>query len=315
MVIGLITFISQRKRLAAFGKMPTASPLTLVKKRPCYYAALAAGIVAFIGVLHFLFMKPQETDLILGISTVLILGSVIYNLTKEGAEQRRKLWACLILILIAVGFWAIYVQTYTSMMLFADRNMSKAFLGFTMKTEFVQFFNPFFIILLSPLMSRFWLTLSDRGKNPSTPMKFSLGILFMAFGFLLLGGAGRFLSPDGLSSPWWLVLSLFLLTIGELLLSPIGLAMITRLSPHHLVGVMMGVWFLTQSLAFAIGGNLATWSDVPDHTSAVASLQIYSNAFLGYGVLALVLASLGFILTPYINKLIKAPHEPTHNLK
>jgi POT family proton-dependent oligopeptide transporter len=207
-------------------------------------------------------------------------------------------------MLISVGFWAIYNQTFTSLMLFADRNMGKTFLGLTIDAEFTQFFNPFYIIVLSPIFSGFWVYLDQKKCNPSTPMKFSIAVLFMALGFLFLGGAVSFFSSGGVTSPWWLVGSYLLQTIGELLISPIGLAMVTRLSPRHLVGMMMGVWFLTQSAAFSIGGLLSTLSDVPKGVSSLVSSEIYAKAFNWYGLIAMVLAIISFLLVPKLKKLI-----------
>jgi POT family proton-dependent oligopeptide transporter len=302
MVVALATFIGFRRKLANRGEVPATSPLRRGKKG-LVYGLTGIIIVATIGLLDLLFRSPEQTNLILTFASSLIVLGLIYFYFKEKKEHRSKLLACLILILVSIGFWAVYIQTYTSLTLFADRNMSKEFLGFTIDAEFIQFFNPFFIIVLSPLLSGFWIWLSDRKKDPSTPAKFSLGILFMAAGFLFLGVGTRWFSDGGMSSPWWLASSYFLQTIGELLLSPIGLAMITRLTPSHLVGMMMGVWFLTQSAAFAIGGGLATWAAVPKGTTIVNSLEIYSEAFMRYGYLSLALAVISFFLIPYVKKL------------
>lgn len=235
------------------------------------------------------------------------MGIVIYFLIKEKKVQRNKMIACLILILISIGFWALYNQTFTSLMLYADRNMGKEFLGITIDAEFTQFFNPFFIVLLSPVLSRLWIWLDRKQSNPSTPMKFSMGVLMMALGFFVLGIGGQYFNVSGDTSPWWLVGSYFLQTIGELLLSPIGLAMITTLSPKHLVGMMMGVWFLTQSAAFAIGGGLATFASIPEKTSPVEALKIYDHAFIIYGLISLVLSFAGMLLVPYLKRLIHGP--------
>jgi POT family proton-dependent oligopeptide transporter len=134
--------------------------------------------------------------------------------------------------------------------------------------------------------------------------------LFLGLGFLFLAFGARFFNVDGITSPWWLVGSYFLQTIGELSLSPIGLAMVTRLAPHHLVGMMMGVWFLTQSTAFAIGGALATWASVPKDAPPTQSIGIYSSAFLYYGLLAVALAAGSYLLIPYVKKLIGPTSEP-----
>ncbi len=309
MAVSLSTFLLGRKKLGNTGKMPSISPLHQGKTWR-FYSLLFLGILAAAALLHAMFHFPKEANVILVVASLAIIGSVLFFLFKERREQRRKLWACLILILISVGFWAIYNQTFTSLMLFADRNMSKEFLGFTINAEFTQFFNPFFIVILSPFFSQLWVWLDQKRMNPTTPMKFSLGIFFMALGFLFLWAGVRFLSHGAEASPWWLILSYFLQTIGELLLSPIGLAMVTRLSPSHLVGMMMGVWFLTQSAASAIGGGLAILSVVPKDAAPAAALAIYAHAFLIYGLIAAALAILSWSLVPYLKQLIATPSYP-----
>ena len=305
MVISMITFLVGKGRLGNAGAVPSTSPLYQSKAyKASFYFILLIGILVAVGVLHILLFHPKETNSILILASIGIIAAVLFYLFKELPEQRRKMIACLVLILISVGFWAVYNQTFTSLMLFADRNMSKELLGFTIDAEFTQFFNPFFIILLSPILSWMWVRLDEKGMNPSTPLKFSLGVLFMAIGFLVLGLGVTGFHSNGDASPWWLILSYFLQTIGELLISPIGLAMVTRLSPRHLVGMMMGVWFLTQSAAFAIGGGLATLSDVPKEITGIASLDIYAHAFYIYGGISFALALIGFALVPFLNRLI-----------
>ncbi len=304
MAIGLVTFIFGRSRLRSCGALPPMSPLHDSKEAFSFYALFYLIVIGAVGAMMFLFHFPGETDLLLAVASLAILLVVIYFLLKEKPSQRNKMIACLILILISVGFWAVYNQTFTSLMLYADRNMDKEFLGFTIDAEFTQFFNPFFIVLFSPILSRLWISLNRKKSNPSTPTKFSFGVLFMALGFFFLGFGGVYFGQNGETSSYWLVGSYLLQTIGELLLSPIGLSMITTLSPKHLVGMMMGVWFLTQSAAFAIGGGLATLASVPAKTTAENALAIYDKAFFIYGSLALALAIISFILIPYLKKLI-----------
>jgi proton-dependent oligopeptide transporter, POT family len=307
MAIGVVTFISGKSRLRSFGSLPAMSPLHDRGEALTFYTLLYGGIIVCIGALLFLFRFPGETDLILAIASLAILIVVVYFLLKEKPAQRNKMIACLILILISVGFWAIYNQTFTSLMLYADRNMNKEFLGITIDAEFTQFFNPFFIVLFSPILSRLWILLHKKKHNPSTPTKFSFGVLFMALGFFFLGFGGVYFGQNGETSSYWLMGSYLLQTIGELLLSPIGLSMITTLSPKHLVGMMMGVWFLTQAAAFAIGGGLATLSSISKNTPTEVALGIYDKAFFIYGGLSLLLAVLSFILIPYLKRLIHGP--------
>lgn len=304
MAIGLVTFILGKSRLRSSGGLPAMSPLHSRGSARKFNIIFYPGIVIGIGIFLFLFRFPTETDILLAIASLFILLVVIYYLLREKPLQRNKMIACLILIIISVGFWAIYNQTFTSLMLYADRNMDKDFLGLHIDAEFTQFFNPFFIVLFSPILSRLWIVLHKKKSNPSVPTKFSFGVLFMALGFFFLGLGGVYFNQNGETSSYWLMGSYLLQTIGELLLSPIGLAMITHLSPKHLVGMMMGVWFLTQAAAFAIGGGLATISSVPSNTAVEIALKLYDRAFFIYGGIALALAILSFALIPYLKRLI-----------
>jgi POT family proton-dependent oligopeptide transporter len=299
MIFSLITFLWGRKYFGEAGAAPHE------KHRFSLYALIFVGMIGLIFLLQIILRHPAEADLFLFFVSLAVIGVVLYFLSKEDPIHRRRMIACLVLILLSVGFWAVYNQTYTSLMLFADRNMSKEFLGLTIDAEFTQFFNPFFIIAISPFLSRFWVHLDRRNSHPSTPLKFSLGILFVAIGFFVLSMGIQSFNQGGLASPWWLVFSYLIQTLGELFISPIGLAMVTRLSPKHLVGMMMGVWFLTQSAAFAIGGGLATLCDVPEEVGKEASLRIYSHAFEIYGGIALALSVISFMLVPTLKKLIE----------
>jgi POT family proton-dependent oligopeptide transporter len=307
MGIGMITFMCGKKRLGDAGGVPLTSPIreNLAFKR-LFYVLLAVGTVASLLFTLLCFSFPKWADIFLVATAVLVVANVVRLMLKEQPQQKRKMLACLILMLISVIFWAFYNQTFTTLMLFASRNMQQQMLGFPIDAEFTGFFNPFFIIILSPAISWLWLKMQQRNLNPSTPMKFSLGMLCMALGFLFLGGATAFFSSDGLSSPWWLAGSYFLQTIGELLLSPVGLAMITRLSPSHLVGMMMGLWFLMQATGFLVGSLFSTLADVPKDALPKASAAIYSHAFNQFGLLSMVFTIGCFLLVPYLKKLIAA---------
>ena len=303
MAIGQIIFIFGKKHLNGAGEFPKG--LKQQKKLGAkFYVLLALGMLATIGICNTAFRFPLITNYIIEFSTALILLIVGLLLVKEPLQQRKRMIACLILICISIGFWALYNQSFTSLMLFADRNMKHHIFGLTLDAQATQFFNPFFIIALSPLLSRLWIRLDDFGLNPSTQMKFSLGVLFMSSGFLLLAFGSKYFGVAGETSPWWLCGSYFLQTVGELLISPIGLAMITVLCPRHLVGIMMGIWFFSQAAAFAIGGELANLAALPGNIPAVDSLPVYGHAFYVYGCIALVVSFISFALIPYLKRLI-----------
>lgn len=236
-------------------------------------------------------------------SAIVVALVVVFFMYQESVIDRKKMFASLILTAISVGFWALYNQTFTSLTLFADRNMQQHFLGIPVNASTMQFFNPLFIILLSPLISALWVKLGQRHANPTVHTKFFLGVVFMTLGFLILPIGIYGFAQQGLVSSWWLVISYFLQTIGELLISPVGLAMITILTPKRRVGMMMGVWFFAQAASFAVGGSLANLAAIPENLDKMASLVIYNRAFLIFGVISLALAFVSAGLVPYLKRL------------
>lgn len=307
MGIGFITFLFGKYRLGDKGAEPSKSPLFSRKRssKTKFNIFFYPGLIFASLLIYVALMFPATTDLVVEIGSAIILLFIFYILFLEPPTQRKRLIAALILIIFSIGFWALYNQTFTSLTLFADRNMEQHFLGIPVDAEAMQFFNPFFIIVLSPVLSRLWIYLSRKNINLSFPTKFALGIFLVSMGFLLLAFATKFYSHNGIVSSHWLVLSYFLQTLGELLLSPIGLSMITVLSPENLTGLMMGVWFLSQAAAFAIGGSMANLAAIPDHTNLLASLAIYHHAFTLFGFISLLLALIAFAVIPFLNKMVK----------
>lgn len=297
MFIGQIIFMMGKKSLEQPNVKPRSGGYRL-------YGLLILGIAAVSGLCQMAMHYPEITNVLVEIAAVVVLLAVLFFLFQEPLQQRKRMLACLVLIIISVAFWSLYNQTFTSLMLFADRNMGKHLLGIPLDAEATQFFNPFFIIALSPILSRLWIRMDGSGLNPSTQMKFVWGIVLMALGYLVLALGAQFFGVGGVTSPWWLVTSYFLQTAAELLISPIGLAMITVLCPRRRVGMMMGVWFFSQAASFAIGGMLANIAAVPSQLSVAASLPIYARAFLIYGIIAFVMAFASLACVPFLNRLI-----------
>ncbi len=304
MAIGQVIFMLGKKRLGEAGLYPKGNTH---RQQPGYrfYTLLCTGIIVSVGLCLLAFQHPQTTSYVIEIATLAIFSVVLFYLFKQPLAQRRKMFAALILIVISAAFWSLYNQAFTSLMLFADRNMEKHFLGMPFDAEASQFFNPFFIITLSPILSRLWIRMDRYGFNPAAQMKFFLGMLFMCLGFFLLALGTKYFGNNGMTSPWWIAASYLLQTISELLISPIGLAMITVLCPRELVGMMMGVWFLAQAASFAIGGYLANLAAVPENLSAAASLPVYSHAFLIYGSIALAMTVISLMCLPLLNRMVK----------
>jgi POT family proton-dependent oligopeptide transporter len=171
-------------------------------------------------------------------------------------DEWRRIGAIVIFFLAAVLFWGAYEQAGSTLNLFADRYTRLEVFGFSFPSSWFQSVQPIFVIVLAPAFAWLWLKLGRR--EPSVPAKFAIGLLFMALSFLVLVPAAA-MAQSGESvrvSPWWLVASYFVSEIGELCLSPVGLSAVTKLAPVRIVGLMMGVWFLSN----AFGNKLAGWA-------------------------------------------------------
>ena len=171
-------------------------------------------------------------------------------------NEWKRIGAIVIFFLAAVLFWGAYEQAGSTLNLFADRYTRLEAFGFAFPSSWFQSVQPVFVIVLSPMFAWLWLRLGPR--DPSVPAKFALSLLFMALSFLVLVPAGA-MAQSGAGarvSPMWLVVSYFVSELGELCLSPVGLSAVTKLAPVRIVGLMMGVWFLSNSF----GNKLAGWA-------------------------------------------------------
>ena len=305
MIVGQITFMVGRKRLALAGSIPSSSPLQKTKKDKIEFQTLFyLGFIIITALCILAFQYTQFTNIIIEISALILIAILLFFTLKEPVESRKKILASVLLIIISIGFWALYNQTFTSLTLFADRNMEHHFWGIPVNASTMQFFNPLYIILFSPILSTLWIKLSKKQLNPSIPMKFAFGVAFLSIGFLMLPLCIHFFQKQGVIASDWLVLSYLFQTIGELLLSPVGLSMITVLVPHHLVGMMMGVWFFAVAASFALGGSLANLAAVPDNLSQIQSMAIYNHAFFLFGILSAILTVISFVLLPILRRLV-----------
>ena len=171
-------------------------------------------------------------------------------------DDWKRIAAIVVFFLVAILFWGAYEQAGSTLNLFADRYTRLDLFGVSFPSSWFQSVPPIFVILLAPLFAWLWLRLGPR--EPSVPAKFAFGLFFMALSFLVLVPAGAMAqSGEGVRvSPWWLIVSYMLSEFGELCLSPVGLSAVTKLAPVKIVGVMMGVWFLSN----AFGNKLAGWA-------------------------------------------------------
>ncbi len=216
-----------------------------------------AGIGMTLGLIQYVVGKPRLLPALerLGQSEVYAAAT-----SEPWWQFTRDEWgrvaAIAVLFVFSCIFWGAFEQAASSLNLFADRLTNNRVFGFVFPSTWYQSLNSAFMIFgLAPLLAWLWIRLGPR--QPSSPVKFALGLVFAGLGFALLVPASKIAQQQGiLVSPWWLVGVYFLHTIGELCLSPVGLSIVTKLAPRRIVGAMMGVWFL----AIAVGNKLAGWA-------------------------------------------------------
>jgi POT family proton-dependent oligopeptide transporter len=260
MTLGLIQYVWGGKYLgsAGVGAAGTEEDLQLFKRVAIRSAAVIAVLVGAWYVGSFTLSAETISNIfgaILGIVIVVFFGWLLTSKDYSPVE-RRRFWAILVLFIAASLFWSAYEQAGSTLSLFAERNTNlhtwDAWPFGLFRASYYQSFNSVFIIVLAPAFAWLWVKLGPR--EPSSTAKFSWGLLFVGLGFAILIPVGGSTN----ASPWWLTLSYLLQTLGELCLSPVGLSAMTKLAPAKAVGMMMGVWFLADSVGNFIGGRIAS---------------------------------------------------------
>jgi POT family proton-dependent oligopeptide transporter len=206
----------------------------------------------------------------------------------------KRIAAIFIFFIFTILFWGAYEQKGASLNLFADRLVDTTLFGWKFPAPYLQSLTPAFVIMLTPVFSILWVRLRER--QPSSPVKFTLGMLFIGVAYLLMIPAAM-LTASGRVSFWWLVGLYFLEVCGEMCLSPVGLSTVTKLSPPKLVGIMMGVWFLASSFGSKLAGYLSGFF-VSDNSWQL--VKLYGGIAAGLLFATLVLA----LLTPTIKRLM-----------
>ncbi len=238
------------------------SPLvcgTLGEKVGFHWGFAAAGVGMVIGLLVYLAgQKHLAPDLIMQKK------SAGESSEPMNREDWLKIGAIIAMMSLSVVFWSVYEQQGNTMALWADANTDRRIFGWEMPASWFQSFNPFMIFLLVPLLNMFWRRQDRRGKEPSSIAKMGIGCILLAAAFLVLIPPARELAIHPKASLWWLMACTFVLTIGEIYLSPVGLSLVTKIAPARIVSLMMGVWFLSSFFGNYLSGYLGTfWEKMP----------------------------------------------------
>ncbi len=303
MIFGLMMFQILKGWLGHVGTTPQGKEGV----GPLAQVLIGAGVL----VVPVYFLLSQS-DLLGGLLIVMMVALVAYfiwsGIQSGQKEQLHRYIAMMILFAANILFWALFEQAGSSLNFLArDFVDMPTVLGYEVHFSIFQSVNPVFILLFAPVLAALWPALDRKDLNPSIPRKFAIGLAGVAIGFYLLVFAIQsFAGDDGRISWIWLTLTYLIHTLGELCLSPIGLAMVTKLARPHETGLAMGGWFLSIAMANFVAGRIAAIASGGGggHDEAAASLTQYADVFQQIALLGIIIAAIYFLLAPLINKLM-----------
>ena len=310
MLLGLVTFILGQSWLEGRGAPPVPVEGRKILGVPLVPFFWIAGLIAVFPT-WLLMQRHELVEAILipvaGITFLLVVGYTVFKL--KGAERSRMLVAE-VLIFFSVLFWALFEQAGSSLSLFADQSTE---MPSWFNAGYTQMFNPGIIVVGGPIMAALWVWLGKRNREPSTPVKFSFGLMFVGLGFLVLMWAAANMANSDFRVPlMFLFLTYLFHTIGELCLSPVGLSMITKLSVDRVVGLMMGVWFLSSSVAHIVAGIIAqaTATDTVAGvvTDRAEALSTYGSIFGTIGWVGVGVGVFLLLISPLLKKGMAGVH-------
>jgi POT family proton-dependent oligopeptide transporter len=306
LVVGILNYFAMSRYLRHVGSEPDFQPLNVTR-----LVLVLIGIVVGIVLVTFIIQNRDVArgTVVLGFVTMLAIFGIMM---QRGSERERKgLIAVLILTALGMLFFIFYQQMSTSLTLFSLRNVNLNFFGYGVPAGQVQALNPIWIFLLSPGLAWLYTRLGKgEGGDFHISTKFAMGFAVLSLGFFIYGFSGHFASA-GKVSFWWMITGYGFQSLGELLISGLGLAVIARYVGPSLRGFIMGVWFLATGISQYLGSYVATFASVPQNvTNPVDTLPLYTDLFTKLGIVAVIGTVIATAVIPTMKKLSAVSEGP-----
>ncbi|MES2680529.1 MAG: peptide MFS transporter [Bacteroidota bacterium] len=304
MVISLLTFVNTQKSLSVIGLSPLAH--LAPSRRKIFESLTYLGSVLVIPIIIIMVSNPGYTDLFMYIVGPASLVYLLYEMKNYSFAENKKLIAALLFMLFSIFFWAFFEQSGGSLSLFAANNLDDRLLGMKLDPNGVNnSANSLFVIIFAGLLGLLWIWMNKRKIEPNTVVKFGLAFLFLAGGFYIFYYTKFFSDPNGITSLDVFTFGWLVVTLGELSLSPIGMSVMTKLSPQKLQAVIMGMWFLAsaygQYFAGILGANIA---EASRDASNFDKLILYAEGYKQLAIYSLVIGLVMIAFSPLIRKLM-----------
>lgn len=310
MLIGLLVFLSCQSWLEGKAEPPSMEKLKekvflfINVEWMCYLVGFA-----IIAVSMFLVMNEELVGGILGpIGIVMMLGMIGYSMLQLQGDERSRMLAAIYFILAQIPFWALFEQAGSSLNLLTARLVDREIFGWSVPGPVFQSLNAGYIFMFAPLVAWLWIWLAKRDLNPSTPVKFALGVALAGLGFLALVGGMKGSGEVGLTPVIFIFLIYWIHTMGELMVSPVGLSAVTKLAPARIVGMTMGAWFLYSGLSNFLAGIIARTTGAEtiggQMTNVAAAKAGYIEVYSQVGYIAIGISVLMLLISPVITKMM-----------
>ncbi len=310
MLVGLVVFLSCQSWLEGKAEPPSVEKLKekvflfINVEWMCYLVGLA-----IIAVSMLLVMNEELVGGILGpIGIIMLVGMVSYSLTKLHGDERSRMLAAIYFMLAQIPFWALFEQAGSSLNLLTARLVDRTIFGWSVPGPVFQSLNAGYIFIFAPLVAWLWIWLAKRDLNPSTPVKFALGVAMAGLGFLALVAGMKGSGDVGLTPVLFIFLIYWIHTMGELMVSPVGLSAVTKLAPARIVGMTMGAWFLYSGLSNFLAGIIARTTGAEtiggQMTNVAAAKAGYIEVYSQVGFIALGISVVMLLISPVITKMM-----------
>ena len=301
LALGLVNYWFQRQHVAQINTQADERRILIWQWLILILGILIATLVCAYLLKHVILAKN-----LVWLITVLVVAIYFFYMAKESKTSFKRMSVAFILMLEAIVFFTLYQQMPTSLNLFAVHNVTPTLLGISIDPQSFQALNPIWIIIMSPVLALLYEKLYDQGFPLPIPYKFAAGMLCCGVSFSLLFFARYLHDSNGMVSSWWLVASYFFQSTGELLVSALGIAMIAELVPSQITGFVMGMWFLTSSVAGFIGASVASFTALPQNIRpGIESLMIYTRVFAYIGLTTLGIGLLMWLISTRLSRYIR----------
>ena len=305
MIVSLLTFTQTQKSLGDIGLSPLKDAPSSKRKR--LEIVTYIGSLLIIPVIMTMVSNTDYTDIFMFIIGPASLLYLFYEMRSFSKAENKKLLAALVFIIFSIFFWAFFEQSGGSLSLFAAHNLNNTVLGIPLDPNGVNnSANSFFVIAFAAIVGLVWLWLNKRKLEPNTVVKFGLGFLFLAGGFAVFYYTKFFADANGRTSLDLFTFGWFIITFGELCLSPIGMSAMTKLSPQKTQAVIMGMWFLAsaygQYFAGLLGANIA---EASTNASNLEKLSVYADGYKQLAIYAFIAGILLILIAPLVKKLMQ----------